>query len=144
MNMKWNKKFNYKSLNRISVNGSRHYAVGQQRLPSVSEIISLTNKALERIKFIMSKAPENTLGVRFGVKTGGCSGMTYDVSYTSEEKDNDEKIVRGDINIYIDASATLFLIGSEVDWTQDKLQSSFTFKNPNETARCGCGESFTI
>ena len=108
------------------------------------EIISLTNKALERIKFIMSKAPENTLGVRFGVKTGGCSGMTYDVSYTSEEKDNDEKIVRGDINIYIDASATLFLIGSEVDWTQDKLQSSFTFKNPNATARCGCGESFTI
>ena len=53
------------------------------------------------------------MGVRFGIKTGGCSGMTYDVSYALEEKDNDEKIVRGDINIYIDAAATLFLIGSK-------------------------------
>ena len=108
------------------------------------EIISLSDRAMERIKYIMSKAPRNTIGIRFGVKTGGCSGMTYDVSYTSEEKDSDEKIMRDNINIYIDAAATLFLIGSEVDWKIDKLQSSFTFNNPNETARCGCGESFTI
>ena len=113
-------------------------------LKNKSEILSLTNKAMERIKYIMSKAPKNTIGIRFGVKTGGCSGMTYDVSYTSEEKNNDEKVVRDNISIYIDASATLFLIGSEVDWKHDKLQSSFVFKNPNETARCGCGESFTV
>ncbi len=109
-----------------------------------SDILSLTDRAMERISFIMSKAPKGTLGIRFGVKTGGCSGMTYDVSYTSEEKQNDEKIIKDNINIYIDASATLFLIGSEVDWSQDKLQSNFIFKNPNEVARCGCGESFTV
>lgn len=108
------------------------------------EIITLTDRALKRIRYIMEQAPKNTLGIRFGIKTGGCSGMTYDVNYTSEEKNNDEKIVRDNINIYIDAAATLFLIGSEVDWKHDKLQSSFTFKNPNETARCGCGESFTV
>lgn len=108
------------------------------------EIITLTENALNRIKFILKKAPDNTLGVRFGVKTGGCSGMTYDVTYATDEKVTDEKIVKEDINIYIDAAATLFLIGSEVDWKQDKLQSSFTFNNPNESARCGCGESFTV
>ena len=108
------------------------------------EIITITDRALSRIKSILEKAPENTLGVRFGVKTGGCSGMTYDVSYASEEKATDEKIIKENITIYIDASATLFLLGSEVDWNQDKLQSSFTFNNPNESARCGCGESFTI
>ena len=109
-----------------------------------SDILSLTDRAMERISYIMSKAPKGTLGIRFGVKTGGCSGMTYDVSYTSEEKQNDEKIIKDNIKIYIDASATLFLIGSEVDWSQDKLQSNFIFKNPNEVARCGCGESFTV
>ncbi|MDB9762557.1 iron-sulfur cluster assembly accessory protein [Alphaproteobacteria bacterium] len=108
------------------------------------EIITITDKALTRIKSILEKAPKNTLGVRFGVKTGGCSGMTYDVTYASEEKVTDEKIVKDNINIYIDASATLFLIGSEVDWNQDKLESSFSFNNPNESARCGCGESFTV
>ena len=108
------------------------------------EIITITENALNRIKSILKKAPENTLGVRFGVKTGGCSGMTYDVTYATDEKATDEKIVKQNINIYIDAAATLFLIGSEVDWTQDNLQSSFTFNNPNESARCGCGESFTV
>ena len=108
------------------------------------EIITITSKALARIKAILKKAPENTLGVRFGVKTGGCSGMTYDVTYASEEKATDEKIIKENINIYIDAAATMFLIGSEVDWNKDKLQSSFTFNNPNESARCGCGESFTV
>ena len=113
-------------------------------LKSKSEVITLTDKAMDRIKYIMSKAPENTLGVRFGVKTGGCSGMAYDVSYTTKEKLNDEKIIKDNINIFIDSSAVLFLLGSEVDWNQNKLQSNFIFKNPNESARCGCGESFTI
>ncbi len=108
------------------------------------EILTITNRALKRIKSILKDAPKDTIGVRFGVKTGGCSGMTYDVTYASEEKATDEKIVKEDVNIYIDAAATLFLIGSEVDWSQDKLQSSFTFNNPNESARCGCGESFTV
>ena len=108
------------------------------------EILTITDRALKRIKSILKEAPKDTIGVRFGVKTGGCSGMTYDVTYASVEKVTDEKIVKENVNIYIDAAATLFLIGSEVDWNQDKLQSSFTFINPNESARCGCGESFTV
>ena len=108
------------------------------------EILTITNRALDRIKFILKDAPKDALGVKFGIKTGGCSGMTYDVSYAIEEKPTDEKIIKDGVNIYIDASATLFLIGSEVDWNQDKLQSNFTFNNPNEAARCGCGESFTV
>ena len=108
------------------------------------EILTISNRALKRIKSILKDAPKDAIGVRFGIKTGGCSGMTYDVSYAVEEKLTDEKIIKEGVNIYIDAAATLFLIGSEVDWSQDKLQSSFTFNNPNETARCGCGESFTV
>ena len=108
------------------------------------EILTFSNRALNRIKALFKDAPKEAMGVRFGIKTGGCSGMTYDVSYALEEKSTDEKIVKEGVNIYIDAAATLFLIGSEVDWSQDKLQSSFTFNNPNESARCGCGESFTV
>ena len=108
------------------------------------EILTFSNRALNRIKALLKDAPKEAMGVRFGIKTGGCSGMTYDVSYALEEKSTDEKIVKEGVNIYIDAAATLFLIGSEVDWSQDKLQSRFVFNNPNESARCGCGESFTV
>ena len=70
--------------------------------------------------------------------------MAYEVTYALEENENDEKIIEENIVIYIDASATLFLIGSVVDWEQEEMQSSFSFKNPNESARCGCGESFSV
>ena len=107
-------------------------------------ILKFTDSALDRMKEILNKAPEGTIGIRFGVKSGGCSGMAYEVNYATEEKPNDEKIIKEDILIFVDAAATLFLIGSEVDWDQDDMQSSFIFRNPNEQARCGCGESFTI
>ena len=63
------------------------------------EIITITDRALARMKYILEKAPKNTLGIRFGIKTGGCSGMTYDVNYASEEKLTDEKVVKDNINI---------------------------------------------
>lgn len=107
-------------------------------------ILTFTDNALNRIRKILEDAPEGTLGVRFGVKSGGCSGMAYEVTYALEENENDEKIIEENIVIYIDASATLFLIGSVVDWEQEEMQSSFSFKNPNESARCGCGESFSV
>tara|TARA_B100001245_G_C22630660_1_gene310632 strand:+ start:110 stop:463 length:354 start_codon:yes stop_codon:yes gene_type:complete len=113
----------------------------QQKKPA---ILSFTHQALDRIRAILNDAPKGALGIRFGVKSGGCSGMAYEVTYAMEEKQNDEKITEGDMVIYIDAAATLFLIGSEVDWNQNDLQSSFSFNNPNELSRCGCGESFSI
>jgi len=109
-----------------------------------TEILTFTDKAKERINNLLKKAPKGTLGIRFGVKSGGCSGMAYEVNYTSEEKPSDEKVIFSKAVVYIDSSATLFLIGSEVDWNTNDLQSGFIFNNPNELARCGCGESFTI
>ena len=100
-------------------------------------ILKFTDSALDRMKEILNKAPEGTIGIRFGVKSGGCSGMAYEVNYATEEKTNDE--IFGII-----CFVSFYLIGSEVDWDQDDMQSSFIFRNPNEQARCGCGESFTI
>ncbi len=108
------------------------------------KVIKLSDKAAERIKKIMSKAETTAIGVRVGVKSGGCAGMSYIMEYAKEAKPNEEVIEEKGVKVFIDPMAIMYLLGTEMDYKQEKFSSQFIFKNPNETERCGCGESFKI
>ena len=108
------------------------------------QVIKLSDNAANRIKEIMSKADNKTIGVRVGVKSGGCAGMSYIMEYAKESKKNEEVVEDKGVKVFIDANAVMYLLGTEMDYKTDKFSSQFVFKNPNETERCGCGESFKV
>ena len=108
------------------------------------QIISLSENAAGRIKEIMSSAEKDSIGVRVGVKSGGCAGMSYVLEYAKETKPNDEVIEDKGVKVFIDQAAVMYLLGTEMDYKKEQFSSSFVFNNPNETERCGCGESFKI
>ena len=108
------------------------------------QIITLSDNAAKRIKEVMSSADDSSVGVRVGVKSGGCAGMSYVMEYTKEANPNDEIIEEKGVKVFIDPSAVMYLLGTEMDYKKEEFSSSFVFKNPNETERCGCGESFKI
>ena len=107
-------------------------------------IITLTERAAEQVRRLMGKADSAVLGLRVGVKTAGCSGLQYEIEYATDQKPFEDRIEDKGVTLLIDRAAVMFLIGSEMDWAEDKFASSFVFTNPNETARCGCGESFSV
>ena len=106
--------------------------------------MTLTDAAAARVKQLMAQANGAVIGLRVGVTTQGCSGMSYFVEYAEEQKKFEELVEDKGVTILIDPAATMFLIGSEMDYQEDKLQSGFVFSNPNEKGRCGCGESFHV
>jgi iron-sulfur cluster assembly protein len=106
------------------------------------QVIKLSENAAIRIKEIMSSAEDTTIGVRVGVKTGGCAGMSYVMEYAKDVKPNEEIIEEKGVKVLIDPKAIIYLLGTEMDYKKEKFSSQFVFKNPNETERCGCGESF--
>ena len=108
------------------------------------QVIKLSDKAAERIKEIMSSGDKNAIGVRVGGKSGGCAGMSYVMEYANEIKSNEEIIEEKGVKVLIDPKAIIYLLGTEMDYKKEKFSSQFVFKNPNETERCGCGESFKI
>tara|TARA_B100000513_G_scaffold189062_1_gene112509 strand:+ start:105 stop:440 length:336 start_codon:yes stop_codon:yes gene_type:complete len=108
------------------------------------QVIKLSDNAANRIKEIMSKADNKAIGVRVGVKSGGCAGMSYMMEYAKEVKKNEEVIEDKGVKVFIDANAVMYLLGTEMDYKKDKFSSQFVFINPNETERCGCGESFKV
>ena len=110
----------------------------------MKQIITLSDKAAERIKQIMSAAKDGSIGVRVGVKSGGCAGMSYIMEYINKPNPNDEIIEDKGVKVFIDSAAVLYLLGTEMDYKKEDFSSNFVFKNPNETERCGCGESFKI
>ena len=110
----------------------------------MKQVITLTDGAASRIKEIMSKDESKSLGVRVGVKSGGCAGMSYIMEYAKEINPNDELIEDKGVKLYIDPAATMYLLGTEMDYKKEEFSSTFIFKNPNETERCGCGESFKV
>jgi iron-sulfur cluster assembly protein len=110
----------------------------------MSQIIKLSDKAASKIKEIMSGAKNNSLGVRVAVKSGGCAGMSYVMEYTKKINPNDEVIEDKGVKVFVDAAAVMYLLGTEMDYKKEEFSSSFVFNNPNETERCGCGESFKI
>ena len=110
----------------------------------MTQIIKLSDNAALRIKEIMSKANDNSVGVRVAVKSGGCAGMSYVMEYTKEINPNDEVIEEKGVKVFVDSAAVMYLLGTEMDYKKEEFSSSFVFNNPNESERCGCGESFKV
>ena len=108
------------------------------------KVITLTDTAAARMSEIMAGADEDYIGVKIGVKNGGCAGMEYTMDYATEAAPLDEVVEENGIKILIDPKAILFLIGTEIDYVTEKLSQRFVFNNPNQTDACGCGESVTI
>ena len=108
------------------------------------QIVKLSDSAANRIKEIMSSADSNAIAVRVGVKSGGCAGLSYVMEYAEDIKPNEEIIDQKGVKVLIDPKAIMYLLGTEMDYKKEKFSSQFIFKNPNETERCGCGESFKI
>lgn len=107
-------------------------------------LLTLTDAAANKVRSLVEEANSEVIGLRIGIKTAGCSGMKYNVEYAKDIKPFEEKVISKDIIICIDPAAIMFLIGSEMDYKEEKFTSGFEFSNPNEIARCGCGESFTV
>ena len=110
----------------------------------IPKAISLTDRAAERIKHIMARAETPKLGVRLGVKNGGCAGMEYTMDYADARDPLDEVVEDKGVTILIEPKAVLFLLGTEMDYEEGVMSSGFIFNNPNQTDACGCGESVTI
>jgi iron-sulfur cluster assembly protein len=106
--------------------------------------VRLTDAAAARVREIMAGADGRYQGVRVGVKNGGCAGMSYTMDYAEEARPFEEVVEDRDVKIFIDPKAILFLIGTELDFVQEKLGARFVFNNPNQTSACGCGESVQI
>lgn len=108
-------------------------------------VMSITENALSRIQALLEKPEgEGALGLRLGVKARGCNGNSYVVDYAREQKPGDEVVEEKGCRIYIDANAVLMLFGTQMDYKEEKFETGFVFKNPNEKGRCGCGESFHV
>jgi len=111
----------------------------------MKKLITITDRAALQIKKIIHEAKDEVLGVVIGVDKTGCSGYAYKLDYAKNgENTNFELVESKGVKIYIEPAATMFLIGSEMDYTKEKLSSRFIFNNPNEKSTCGCGESFNI
>ena len=110
----------------------------------MNPIIKLSDNAADRIKEIMSNAEKDALGVRVSVKSGGCAGMSYVMEYSKELNPYDEVIEDKGVKVFIDSAAVMYLLGTEMDYKKEDFSSTFVFNNPNETERCGCGESFKV
>ena len=107
-------------------------------------IISLTEAAAERVRSLVARSDQPVQGLRVGVKSRGCSGLSYFVEYADEAKKFEDVIEDKGVKIFIDPASTMFLIGCQMDYVEDRIQSGFVFSNPNEVSRCGCGESFSV
>ena len=106
--------------------------------------LRLSEAAATRLRDIMDKAEGRYAGVRVGVTNGGCAGMSYTMEYAETAGPLDEVIDEKGVRLFIDPKAILFLLGTEMDFVRDRLAARFVFNNPNQTAACGCGESFTL
>lgn len=111
---------------------------------ALRQAITLTPAAVDRVKHLLALRSDPAVGLRIGVKARGCSGYSYAVEYADKKMQFDEVVEVEGATVLIDPAAVMFVIGSEMDYVEDKFQTGFVFKNPNEKARCGCGESFTV
>jgi iron-sulfur cluster assembly protein len=108
------------------------------------KIITLTDAAATRVRDLMARTDRQTVGLRIGVKKGGCAGMEYTMQEAEDVRPTDEAVEVDGALVLIDPSATLFLLGSQMDYVTDKLSARFVFNNPNQTGACGCGESVSL
>ena len=108
------------------------------------KIMSLTDAAAERINEIIEDSDKPVVGLRVGIKNAGCAGVAYTMDYVAEPVKGDDYVTDKGVNVWIDPKATLYLLGTVMDFETAKMSSGFTFKNPNQTGACGCGESVTL
>lgn len=106
--------------------------------------MTITDAAVTHVRELLAQRGKPSVGVRLGVRTAGCSGLSYTLEFADEKGEYDEVVQHDDITILIDPKAAMFLIGTEMDFVEEKLKSGFVFNNPNEKGRCGCGESFHV
>ena len=108
------------------------------------KVVTLSEGAAERVKTIMAAADRPYVGLRVGVKNGGCAGQEYVLEYAEAAGPLDERVEDKGVTILVEPKAVLFLVGTEIDYEVSRLSAKFVFRNPNETDACGCGESVTI
>ena len=108
------------------------------------QVMTLTDAAAERVRQIIAKAEKPVLGLRIGVKNGGCAGMEYTMEWAEDQKPFDEVIEDKGVKVLIDAKAMMFLLGTQMDFQSSTLKSGFVFNNPNQVSACGCGESVQL
>jgi iron-sulfur cluster assembly protein len=106
-------------------------------------MITLTDKAAEKVKTQLERRGKG-LGIRVAVKTTGCSGLSYVIEYVDSPNPEDMSFVDKSVHVFVDPKSLVYVDGIEMDWVRNGLNEGFDFKNPNEKARCGCGESFTV
>ncbi len=106
--------------------------------------MTVTPAAVLKIKALLDGRGKPSAGIRIGIRTKGCSGMSYTLEFADERNSFDEVVETQGVTILIDPKATMFILGTEMDYREDKLESGFVFSNPNEKGRCGCGESFHV
>lgn len=114
----------------------------KEKSPKIA-ILSLTSSALGRARHLVS-LKEGAVGLRITITSKGCSGNAYKVDYAFDVSPGDELVEEGGVKIFVDPKAIMFMIGSVMDYQEGVIESGFVFANPNETARCGCGESFAV
>ena len=107
-------------------------------------IMSITEAAASRVRSMLEKRDPAPAGLRIGVKSKGCSGLSYSMEYAEEIDPRDEVVEANGIRVLVESSAVMFLAGTEMDYVEDSMKAGFVFRNPNETSRCGCGESFSV
>lgn len=107
-------------------------------------VLTLTDAAADRVRELMRKSDQPVIGLRVGVRERGCSGMSYIVDYAHEKAPFEEAIEDKGVTVFVDPMALMFILGATMDYCEDKFSSGFVFNNPNETGRCGCGESFSV
>jgi iron-sulfur cluster assembly protein len=108
------------------------------------QAMNVTPAAADRVRALMEKRGKPTAGIRIGVRSKGCSGLSYTLEYADEKTPFDEVVEAHGVRLFIDPKAMMFILGTEMDYVEEQLQSGFVFRNPNEKGRCGCGESFHV
>jgi iron-sulfur cluster assembly protein len=108
------------------------------------QVMRLTEAAASRVRELTARADSEIVGLRVGIKKGGCAGMEYTVEYARDIRTTDEVVEDKGVKILVDPQAVLFLLGTEMDFKVDKMSAQFVFNNPNQTSACGCGESVEL
>ncbi|MDP6032174.1 MAG: iron-sulfur cluster assembly accessory protein [Alphaproteobacteria bacterium] len=107
-------------------------------------VMSVTSPAVDRIKELLDGRSKPSAGIRIGTNSKGCLGMSYTLEFADQKEPNDDMVEQDGVTVFIDPKALMFMLGTELDFVSDGLQSGFVFNNPNEKGRCGCGQSFQV
>jgi iron-sulfur cluster assembly protein len=110
----------------------------------MTQILTITEAAAERVKVLLAGRGKPSQGIRIGIRSKGCTGLSYTLEFADEIGPYDDVVEDHGVKVLVDPKAVMFILGSQMDYVEDKMISGFVFTNPNEKGRCGCGESFHV